>query len=77
MHILTPLPAVSALAPPQLAVGILIAQSRWTKPLKKPVVGKNVWFWLHMFLNIAAVALVIAGFAIAARYAARCCQADQ
>jgi hypothetical protein len=52
---------------PTHAVGILIAQSRWTKPLKKPVVGKNVWFWLHMSLNIAAVALVIAGFAIATR----------
>jgi hypothetical protein len=50
-----------------LAVGILLAQSRWAKPLRKPVVGKKGWFWLHMGINISGVALVIAAFAIAVR----------
>jgi hypothetical protein len=45
----------------------LIAQSRWAKPLKTPAAGKKIWFWLHMVINASAVALVIAGFAIAVR----------
>jgi hypothetical protein len=50
-------------------VGILLAQSRWAKPLRKAVVGKKGWFWLHMGINISGVALVITAFAIAVRCA--------
>jgi hypothetical protein len=48
-------------------VGILLSQSRWAKPLKSQAGGKAVWFWLHMLINISAVALVIAAYAIATR----------
>ena len=47
------------------AVGMLIAQNRWTSPLKKDVAKKNIWFWLHAAGNAAGLAPVIAAIAIA------------
>ena len=68
----TPFPCSHPLPPlsrPCIAVGILLAQSRWAKPLRKAVVGKKSWFWLHIGINVSGVALVITAFAIAVRCA--------
>jgi len=69
MHVMAVSPDIfqSCLLPPApaRAVGVLLAQSRWSRPLRKPLGGKASWFWLHLAINVAGVALVIAAYGIA------------
>lgn len=59
-----------------IAVGALLAQNRWASPLKTQVARRDSWFFLHIIIQVCATILVIAGFAIAIRWAAAapCCK---
>jgi hypothetical protein len=50
-----------------VAVGALLAQSRWLAGMKKRVARKEVWFWAHVAVQVAGTALIIAAFGIAVR----------
>lgn len=52
-----------------LPLGLVLAQSRWTKPLEGRLIGgKYLWFWLHVAVQVSAAALVIAAIGIAVNH---------